>query len=87
MRFEIKESELTSDDLAPFDEMGSSYLISFFAMNKKVAIILFMHYYAHLITHQHTLENVGTTTMMEDAKKLIANMRLKHNASKKLSRS
>jgi len=60
-------------------------MISFFAMNDKAATLLFIRYYAHLIANQNVTEEVGTASMMEDAKKLIGNMHLEHCASKILS--
>ena len=77
MKLELDEKELTNDDLALFDEMGSNYMLSFFAMNDKAATLLFIRYYAHLIANQNVIEEVGAASMMEDAKKLISNMHLR----------
>jgi len=52
MNFEIDERDLTADDFASFDELGCSYMLSFFAMNEKAASMLFIRYYAHLIANQ-----------------------------------
>ena len=71
MTCEIQEGDLTPDDFASFDEMGSNYIFSFFAMNEKAASMLFIRYYAHLIANQKVIEEVGLGTMMEDAKKII----------------
>ena len=76
MKFELDEKELTNDDFALFDEMGSNYMLSFFAMNEKAATLLFIRYYAHLIANQNVIKEVGAASMMEDAKKLIGNMHL-----------
>ena len=83
MRLELDEKELTNDDLALFDEMGSNYMLSFFAMNDKAATLLFIRYYAHLIANQNVIEEVGAASMMEDAKKLIGNMHL-HTCERKV---
>jgi len=80
MRFEIKEKDLTLEDLASYDEMGCIYLISFFAMNEKSATMLFIRYYAHLIANQKTIDQVGVATMMDDGKKLLSNMNLKKHS-------
>jgi hypothetical protein len=82
MKFEIDEKALTNDDFARFDEKGSNYLLSFFAMNDKAATLLFIRYYAHLIANQNVIEEVGTASMMEDAKKLIGKMQL-HTCKRK----
>jgi len=85
MNFEMEEKDLCKNDFASSNEKGTSYLISFFAMNEKAAAALFVRYYAHLIAHQNRITEVGGMTMMEDAKKLIANMNLTHHASKKIA--
>jgi len=74
LSFEMKEEELTDSDLATFDEVGSNYIISFFAMSTLAANLLFLRYYAHLIANQHHIDEVGIATMMNDGEKLIANM-------------
>ena len=81
MNFEIKEKDLTMDDFASFDEVGSNYAISFFAMNDKAASMLFIRYYAYLIANQKFISEVGVATMMEDARKLLKNMNLSQHAS------
>jgi transcriptional regulator with XRE-family HTH domain len=81
MRCEIQEKDLTFDDFASFDEMGSNYIFSFFAMNEKASSILFIHYYAHLIANQMKIKEIGVATMMNDAKKLIESISLKYFAS------
>jgi hypothetical protein len=81
MSCEIQEGDLTVDDFASFNEMGSNYIFSFFAMNEKAASMLFIRYYAHLIANQKVIEEVGVATMMEDAKKIIGSLNLKYHAS------
>ena len=76
MQREITEKDLTLDAFASFDEMGSNYIISFFALNDKAATLLFIRSYAHLIANQHVIEEVGTSVIMEDAVKLLKNMKL-----------
>jgi len=82
IHFKILEKEIGEKDFADLDEAGSNYLISFFAMNETAASLLFIRYYAHLIANQNVIEKVGTSTMMEDAKKLIAHMHLQHTDSR-----
>lgn len=86
MDHKIKEKDLTVDDFASFDEIGSDYMISFFAMNEKAASMLFIRYYAHLIANQKIITEVGVATMMEDARKLLNNMNLTHHASLEISK-
>jgi transcriptional regulator with XRE-family HTH domain len=81
MNCEMLEKDITLNDFASFNEMGSNYILSFFAMNDKAASMLFIRYYAHLIANQKVIEEVGVATMMEDAKKLIGSLNLKYHAS------
>jgi len=76
MKGSIKEQELQTDDFAGLHEEGSSYILSFFAMNERAASMLFVRFYAHAIAYQSTIDSVGVATMMEDAKGLIANIDL-----------
>jgi len=80
INLEIKEKDLTMDDFASYDEMGSNYIISFFAMNEKSATMLFIRYYAHLIANQKNIKEVGFATMMDDAKKLSSKMNFQKHA-------
>jgi len=84
MNLEIKEKDLTPDDFATFEEMGSNYIISFFAMNEKAASLLFIRYYAHLIANQKVIQEVGFATMMEDAIKLSSKMNFHKHAEIRL---
>jgi hypothetical protein len=72
----VMERELREEDFAAPHEKGSSYLLSFFAMNEKAASMLFVRYYAHVIARQAYTDEVGAATMMEDVKGLIANLDL-----------
>ncbi len=82
MDLEIEEKDLTVDDFASYKEMGCNHMISFFAMSDKAATMLFIRYYAHLIANQKFITEVGVSTMMEDAKKLISSMNLHYHGSK-----
>jgi transcriptional regulator with XRE-family HTH domain len=66
-----EEKDLKEEDFASQDEKGSSYILSFFSLNKKVASMLFVRYYAYLISRQIYIVEVGAATMMEDGEKLI----------------
>ena len=85
MKFEMDERELTVEDFASFNERGTNYMLSFFAMNEKAGSMLFIRYYAHLIAHQNVIEEIGAITMMDDAKKLLKNMSLHQDSNKVLS--
>ncbi len=78
---EMMEKELVPKDFASTEEKGSNYIISFFALNKKAASMLFVRYYAHLISHQSTIIEVGVATFMDDGEKLIESLNLAHYTS------
>ena len=76
MHFQKSIHDITLDDIASFDEEGSSYAIAFLALNRKSASMLFLRYYAHLIANQNQIASIGVTTALSDAKKIIENMDL-----------
>ena len=86
MNHTIKEKDLTITDFASYDEMGSEYVITFFAMNEKAASMLFIRFFAHIIANQKVISEIGVATMLEDAKKLMKNMNLKHYADLKIDK-
>jgi len=81
MNFEMKKSDISSNDFASYDEMGSHILLSFFAMNTKASTLLFIRYYAHLITNQDNIKDVGGIGHLESGKKIASNMNLKFQNS------
>ncbi len=82
LNFEIKKSEVTTDDFASFDEVGSSLMLGFFALNEKAAILLFIRYYAYLIANQKYIADIGAVINSEDAIKLVSNMNLQYYKSR-----
>lgn len=82
VNFEIKRSDITVDNFASFDEMGSNLMLSFFAMNEKAATMLLVRYYAHLIANQQYITEIGGVTINEESKKIVSNMNLEYYTSK-----
>jgi len=78
LNFEMKRSEITTNDFASFDEIGSSLMLGFFAVNEKVAVLLFIRYYAYLIANQKYISDIGAVINSEDAIKLVSNMNLQY---------
>ena len=76
MNFEMKKSDICSDDFASYDEKGSYVLLSFFAFNAKAATLLYIRYYAHLITNQDNIDEVGGVGHSNEGRKIAANMNL-----------
>lgn len=81
INFEMKKSELSIEDFASFDEIGSNYMLSFYALNDKVATMLFIRYYAHLIANQTKIKEIGVITALDDVKKVVHNMNLEESKS------
>ncbi len=79
--FKMKKSDIAADDFALPDEEGSSMLLSFYALNDKVATVLFVRYYAYLITHQQVINEIGGVTIQDDAGKIVKNMNLHYQNS------
>ncbi len=78
INFEMEEKELNISHFASFDEDGCNYLLNFFAQSQKVASLLYLRYYAHLIANQNSILKVGALTMMSEGKKLIERIKLSH---------
>ncbi|SFZ97663.1 hypothetical protein MNB_SV-5-1141 [hydrothermal vent metagenome] len=85
VNLEMKESEIKQEHFASLEEMGSDYFLSFFAMNKEAAALLFIKYYAQLVINQKSIHEVGGATMLEDAKKLIEKMCLQRHKAKPIT--
>ena len=81
MNFEMKKSDICSDDFAPHDEEGSLLLLSFFALNPKAATLLYIRYYAHLIANQDNIVEVGGVGHTEEGKSIASKMNLKFQKS------
>lgn len=81
INFEMQKSELSLEDFASFDEMGSNFMLSFYALNDKVATMLFIRYYAHLIANQTKIKEIGVITTLDDVKKVVHKMNLQETKS------
>lgn len=76
--FEMQIRDISDDDFASFDEKACSLLTGIFAYNEKTASLLYLRYYAHLIANQSTINEVGTTPLLDGGKKIVEAMHLKH---------
>ncbi len=82
LNFKMKKSEIKESDFALKDEVGSNFLLSFYALNHKVAMMLFVRHYAYLIANQNVIHEVGVTTALDEVKKAVSNMNLEYYKSK-----
>ena len=81
INFEMKKSDLTTDDFASYDEMGSHMILSFFALNSKAATLLYIRYYAHLIANQDNIAEVGGISHTDEGRNIASKMNLKFHKS------
>lgn len=81
INLEMKKSDICSDDFATYDEMGSHLILSFFALNAKAATLLFIRYYAHLISNQDNIAEIGGLAHADEVKKIASSMNLKFKNS------
>lgn len=83
LTFEMSVDQLTDEDFANYEEEASIFLVSVFAYNEKIAMLLYIKFYAHIIANQNTIINIGTTTLLNGGKKLVEKMHLLHLRDKK----
>ena len=76
LSLEMKYSEIKESDFAMHDEDGSDLLLSFYAINQKVAEMLFLRHYAYIIANQRKLLEIGVSTMIDEVKTTVTNMNL-----------
>ena len=84
INFEKEIVDIAEDDFATFDELGCNFPIAFFAFNDKSSTLLILRYYAHIIANQNSIKNIGTTPLLEGAKKIVQKMNLKFYKDKKV---
>lgn len=75
--FEKEIADISDDDFADFDELGCNLPMAFFAFNDKSSTLLILRYYAHLIANQNSIQSIGTTPLLDGAKKILQKMNLK----------
>jgi len=86
MHFEMKKSEIREEDFVTSDDVGSDFLLSFYAINHKVAMMLFVRHYAYLIANQKNIMEIGVITALDEVKKTVHNMNLEFDKSKVLEK-
>ena len=85
MHFKMKKSELSTQDFASYDEIGCNFMLSFYALNQKVASLLFIRYYAHIIANQENITQIGALTRSDEVKKVFKRMNLQKQGQHKVS--
>ena len=71
-------TDLKKEDFASTNEKGSIFHLSFFTYNGTIASLFYIRYYAYLINNQKYISNVGTTAVLESAKKLLEKLNIKY---------
>ena len=77
VHFEMEYFDITTEDLAGEDEVGSYMNVGLFAMNEKAVSLLFVRFYAQLIINQKMISNVCTLISNNDAVNIATNFGLK----------
>ncbi len=82
--FDMKITELNDEDFAVSNEESCDFPFTFFAYNDKVASLLYLRYFTHLIAYQDTIVEVGTTPLLESGKRLVEKINLSYIQDKKV---
>lgn len=85
MHFQITQSDITMEDFADPDEMGCNFILAFFAMNEMAASLLLIRYFAHLISDQKKIQEIGSMSTHKDAIMLMEGINLQRCQSKSYS--
>lgn len=83
INFKTDIKDITRADFASFEEEACALPIAFFAHNEKIANLLIVHFYAHVIANQDLIQKIGVFTFLEGAKKIAQNINLKLYKSEK----
>jgi len=75
--FQMKKSEIETKHFSLPNEAGSILLLSFYALNNTTAVMLFVRYYAYLISNQKQILKIGGITKSNEALKFAKSMNLK----------
>jgi hypothetical protein len=84
MEFRISRRELSVEDFAGEGEEASILLLSLFALDSRVASLLMMRFYAHLIAHQKSIRDVGLSTSLREIERLVERLDLRVHRSRKI---
>ena len=85
LSFDIQIKDINLNDFATFEEDACNFPIAMFTYNERVASLLYIRYYAHLISNQDTIIEVGTTPLLEGAKKLLEKMHIQYVDNKNIN--
>ena len=84
INFESELKDIRMEDFAQFDEVGCNLPMAFFAYNDKSSTLLILRYYAHLIANQDVIKEVGSTPLLDGAKKIVQKINLKIHKNKEV---
>ncbi len=85
INFELNLKDVSVEDFADADEIGSIFPMAFFAYNDKCSTLLILRFYAHLIANQDSIDFVGVTPLLDGAKKIAKKMNMKFHKEKNVS--
>ncbi len=76
MHFKLLEKNLSETDFSLLNEKGCNYPLGFFAYTEQSASLLILRYYAYLVAHQKTIEEVGCFPQTTDGEKFVVTLGL-----------
>lgn len=74
MDFTMRAEELTVEDIANDDEMGSYYFFGFFSLGELVISLIWIHFYTQLIKQQKSIEDLGAMIVSKEGEIIAKNM-------------
>jgi transcriptional regulator with XRE-family HTH domain len=84
MDFTLTRPQLQPGDFAKKDGAASILILSLFALDTRVATLLLMRFYAHLIAHQERIREVGLSTSLPEIERLVDRMNLRVHRSQRI---
>ena len=84
MNFSMERRELNTNDFAPANETAGILMLSLFSLDSRVASLLLMRLYAHLIAHQDRISELGVVTALPEVERLVDRLDLRVHRSRRL---
>ncbi|QKI89451.1 helix-turn-helix domain-containing protein [Thiomicrorhabdus xiamenensis] len=81
INFSITIDQLTLDDIAAQDEVGSYYYFGFFSIGEVVISLIWINFYTHLIKEQKRVRNLGATIVTKEGETIAKNMNTENTCS------
>ena len=84
MEMTLRKNELRIDDLARPGEKASVLILSFFALDSRMASLLLLRLYAHLIAHQREIRELGLVSTLPEVDRVVERMALRISRTREI---